>query len=97
MKKKQKTIYLSLAADIISDAHLKLIKKAQTYGNVIIGLLTDKAVSEYRSLPLIDYSQRYEILKKVKGIYKVIRQDTWDFTFNLKKIKPEYVDRKSVV
>ena len=91
MKKKQKTIYLSLAAEIMSDAHLKLIKKAQSYGNVIIGLLTDKAVSEYRSLPLIDYNQRYEILKKVKGIYKVIKQDTWDFTFNLKKIKPEYV------
>ena len=61
MKIRKKIIYLSLAAEIMSDAHIKLIKKAQTYGNVIIGLLTDKAVSEYRSLPLIDYNKRYGI------------------------------------
>lgn len=91
MKIRKKIIYLSLAAEIMSDAHIKLIKKAQTYGNVIIGLLTDKAVSEYRSLPLIDYNKRYGILKKIKGIYKIVEQNTWDFTPNLKKIKPDYV------
>ena len=91
MKNITKTIYLSLAAEIISEAHLKLIKKAKGYGNVIIGLLSDKAVSEYRSLPLIDFEQRLNILKKIKGIHKVVKQDTWDFTKNLKLLKPNYV------
>ena len=88
--KKRKTIYLSLAADIIHSGHLNIIKKAKKYGNIIIGLMTDKAISEYKSLPLIDYEQRYNIVKNIKHVSKIIKQDDWDDTYNLKKIKPDY-------
>ena len=89
--KKKRTVYLSLAAEILNNAHINLINKAQKFGNVVIGLLTDKAVAEYRTLPLIDYNQRLKIVKNLKGIERVIKQETWDFTNNLKKLKPNYV------
>ena len=88
---KKKTIYLSLSADIIHTGHLKIIKKAKNYGNVIIGLLTDKAISENKTIPLINYDQRFEIVKNLKYVSKVVKQNEWDDTINLKKIKPDFI------
>jgi len=38
----------------------------------VIGLFTDSAIDEYKSLPLINYEQRFEIIKNFKGIIKII-------------------------
>ena len=42
-------------------------------------------------MPLINYQQRLEIIQSVKGINKIVKQDTWDFTKNLKKLKPDFL------
>ena len=88
--KKNKTVYISLAADIIHSGHLNIIKRAHKYGDVIVGLMTDKAITEFKSIPLINYEQRYSIIKNIKYIKKIIKQDDWDDTYNLKKLKPDY-------
>ena len=80
-----------MAADIINSGHLNVIKKAKKYGKIIVALFTDSAIAEYKSLPLIDYDQRLKIIKNIKGISKIVKQETWDFTNNLKKLKPNYV------
>jgi phosphoenolpyruvate phosphomutase len=88
MKKK---IYVPMGADIIHEAHLNIIRKAKQYGDIIIGLFSDKAIFEYKRLPLISYEQRYEMMKKIKGIMMIVKQDSWDYSENLKKIKPDYL------
>jgi phosphoenolpyruvate phosphomutase len=88
MKKK---IYVPMGADIIHEAHLNIIKKAKQYGDVIIGLFSDKAISEYKRLPLISYEQRYAMIDKIKGITMIVKQDSWNYSKNLKKIKPDYL------
>lgn len=88
MKKK---IYVPMGADIIHEAHLNIIKKAKQYGDVIIGLFSDKAISEYKRLPLISYDQRYAMMDKIKGITMIVKQDSWNYSKNLKKIKPDYL------
>ena len=80
-----------MGADILHTGHLNIINKAKNYGKIIIGLFTDSAIAEYKSLPLINYSQRLEIMKNLKGIYKIVKQDTWDYSKNLYKIKPDYL------
>ena len=90
MKKKSK-IYVPMGADILHSGHLNIIKKAKKYGKVIIGLFTDSAIGEYKRLPLINYKQRYEIMKNLKGVDQIIKQDTWDYTKNLNSIKPDYL------
>ena len=89
--KKNKTVYLPMAADIINSGHLNIINQAKKYGNIVVGLFTDSAIAEYKSLPLINYQQRLEIIQSVKGINKIVKQDTWDFTKNLKKLKPDFL------
>ena len=80
-----------MGADVINSAHLNIIKHAKKYGKIIIGLFSDEAISEYKSLPIIDYDQRLEIISKINGIYKIIKQETWDYEHNLNKIKPNFL------
>ena len=80
-----------MSADIIHPGHLNIIKKGSELGKVTIGLLTDKAISSYKRLPYLTYTQREEILINIKGVSKVIKQDSLDYTDNLKLLKPDYV------
>ena len=88
---RNKIIYVPMGADILHSGHLNIINKAKKYGKIVIGLFTDSAIAEYKSLPLINYSQRLEIMKNLKGIYKIVKQDTWDYSKNLNRLKPDYL------
>jgi len=89
--KKNKIVYVPMGADIIHSGHLNILNHARKYGEIIIGLFTDSAIAEYKSLPLINYQQRYDIIKNIRGVKKVIAQDTWDYSKNLNKVKPDFV------
>ena len=89
--KKPKIIYVPLAVDILHSGHTNLINRAKKYGKVVIGLFSDSAISEYKDLPVLDYNERYKIVKNIKNIYKIIRQDTWDYSNVLNSLKPDYL------
>jgi phosphoenolpyruvate phosphomutase len=86
-----KKVYTGFSADTLHNGHINLIKKARKYGKVIVGLLTDKAVTNYKRLPLLNYEQRKEILENISGVSEVVPQKEWDYTVNIKKYKPDYV------
>ena len=86
-----KFVYIGLTADSIHHGHINLIENAKKYGEIIIGLLTDKAVSDYKRLPLLSYEQRKKILMNIKGVNKVVAQNEWDYSLNIKKYKPKYM------
>ena len=48
MKKK---VYVGLSADIIHEGHINILKIANSYGEVIVGLLTDEAIASLRFAP----------------------------------------------
>ena len=80
-----------MGADILHTGHLNIIKKAKKYGEIVIGLFTDLAIAEYKSFPLINYNQRLEIMRSIKGVKKIMKQNTWDYSENLNKLKPDYL------
>lgn len=86
-----KKVYVAMSADLIHPGHLNIINEARKYGQVIIGLLTDKAIASYKRLPFLSYEQREIIVKNIKGVSQVIPQETLDYIPNLKKIKPDFV------
>ena len=88
---KKKIIYVPMGADILHTGHLNIIKKAKKYGEIVIGLFTDLAIAEYKSFPLINYNQRLEIMRSIKGVKKIMKQNTWDYSENLNKLKPDYL------
>ncbi len=86
-----KIVYVGMSADMIHPGHLNIIKEASKLGDVIVGVLTDKAIASYKRLPALKYEQRKIIVESIKGVKKVVPQDELDYTVNLKKIKPDYV------
>ena len=86
-----KKVYVGMSADLIHPGHLNIIKEASKLGEVIVGLLTDKAIASYKRLPTMNYDQRYLVIKNIKGVSSVVPQSSLDYVPNLKKIKPDYV------
>jgi len=84
-------VYVGMSADIVHSGHMNILKEAANYGDVIVGLLTDKAIASYKRLPYMKYDQRKSVVENIKGVSEVIPQDTLDYTYNLEKIKPEFV------
>jgi phosphoenolpyruvate phosphomutase len=86
-----KIVYVGMSADMIHPGHLNIIKEASKLGDVIVGVLTDKAIASYKRLPALKYEQRKIIVESIKGVKEVVPQNELDYTVNLKKIKPDYV------
>ena len=84
-------VYVGMSGDVIHPGHINVLKIAESYGEVIVGLLTDKAISSYKKVPLMSYEERYIVLSGIKHISKIIKQETLDYTSNLTKLKPKYV------
>jgi phosphoenolpyruvate phosphomutase len=80
-----------MSADIIHPGHLNIIKEGTKLGSVTVGVLTDKAIASYKRLPYLDFEQRKMIVENLKGVDKVVAQDTLDYVPNLLKVKPDFV------
>jgi len=89
--KNDKIVYLGLSCDLIHPGHINIINKANDLGTIVIGLLTDEAIASYKRVPFMTYEQRSIIVENIKGVSKVIPQETLDYVANLKKIKPNFV------
>ena len=86
-----KIVYVGMSADLVHPGHLNIIKQASEFGDVYIGLLTDKAIASYKRIPYLNFEQRKIIVENLKGVKTVISQDTLDYRPNLEKLRPDYV------
>lgn len=86
-----KIVYVAMTADLFHYGHINILNEAKKYGKVIVGILTDEAVESYKRKPIIKYKFRVKLVENIIDIYKVVKQDTLDYTSNLLKYKPNYV------
>ena len=86
-----RTVYMCFSTDIIHGGHIAIIKKAQKLGKLIIGVLSDEAVTSYKRLPLVPASERKVMFENVAGVYKVVDQNTLSYKANLEALKPDIV------
>jgi phosphoenolpyruvate mutase len=84
-------VYVGMCADLVHHGHVNIISEASKLGEVIVGLLTDKAIASYKRVPLLPYEHRKAIIEGMRGVSQVVPQDTLDYVPNLKKIRPDYV------
>ena len=87
----KKSVYVGMSADLIHPGHLNIIKTAAELGEVIVGLLTDEAIASYKRLPFMAFEQRKEVTEALKGVSRVVSQETLDYVPNLRKYRPDYV------
>ena len=89
--KDNKIVYIGLSCDLIHPGHINIINKANDLGTIVVGLLTDEAIASYKRVPFMTFEQRSIIVKNIKGVSRVIPQETLDYVPNLEKIKPDFV------
>jgi phosphoenolpyruvate mutase len=90
-KQNNKTVYVGMSADLVHPGHLNVLHKARELGEVTVGLLTDKAIASYKRLPYMSFEQRKIVIENIKGVSRVVPQETLDYVPNLIKYKPDYV------
>ena len=88
---KTKIVYVGMSADLVHSGHLNIIRHAASLGEVVIGLLTDKAIASYKRIPYMPFEQRMAVVENIKGVSRVVPQTTLDYTPNLELLKPDYV------
>ena len=86
-----KKVYVGMSADIVHPGHLNIIIEASKLGEVTIGLLTDQAIASYKRVPYLTYEQRKIVVENLKGVEKVVPQESLDYVPNLRKIKPDII------
>ena len=86
-----KTVYLGMIADIMHPGLINIINEGAKYGNLIIGLFTDRAISTHKRIPYLTYEQRETVVRNIRGVYDVVPQDDWSYIPNLLKYKPDYL------
>lgn len=87
----KKTVYLGMIADIMHPGLINIISEGAKYGDVMIGLFTDKAIATHKRLPYLTYEQRKNVVEHIQGVAQVVPQDDWSYVPNLKKYKPDYI------
>lgn len=85
-------VYIGMSADLVHPGHLNIIQHARELGDeIIVGLLTDKAIASYKRLPFMNWEQRKVVVENIKGVSKVVPQETLDYVPNLRALKPDFV------
>lgn len=86
-----KTVYLGMIGDIMHPGLINIINEGAKYGDVMIGLFTDKAIATHKRLPYLTYEQRKNVIENIKGVSSIVPQDEWSYVPNLLKYKPDYI------
>ena len=86
-----KKVYLGMIGDIMHPGLINIINEGAKYGDVMIGLFTDKAIANHRRLPYLTWEQRKNVIEHIKGVASVVPQEEWSYIENLKKYKPDYI------
>ena len=91
VRMKKIIVYTSGTFDLFHYGHLNVLKKAKALGNyLIVGVSTNKLVKLYKGTnPILNYNQRAAIIKELKCVNKVIKQESF---FDVKQLRPFKID-----
>ena len=86
-----KTVYLGMIGDIMHPGLINIITEGAKYGDLMIGLFTDRAIATHKRLPYLTYDQRKAVIEKIVGVKTIVPQEEWSYVENLKRYKPDYI------
>ncbi len=88
---KMKKVYTCFCTDIIHEGHRNIIREAQKYGEVTVGVLCDYQMIRYNRFPTISFQERMDMFKEIEGVSKVVIQDQIMYDQVIKELRPDYV------
>lgn len=86
-----KKVYICFSTDIIHSGHLQILKRAAALGELTVGVLTDEVIATYKRYPLIPLDERIEMFSNIKGVQRVVVQDSLSYQKILRELQPDVV------
>jgi len=87
---KKKRILVDMSVTLLHHGHIRILKQAANYGDVIVGLTSDKDLKKYKGyLPELKYCHRKEILESIKYVKEVVKVN---FHTNKKDLQKNNID-----
>jgi glutamine kinase len=94
----KKISYIGVVGDLFHYGHLNSIQFAKSISDLnIMGILTDKAVEEYRTKPISNLKERKAVISSLNCVDRVMVQHSRDPTENLKRIHEEFPDAEIIL
>lgn len=86
-----KTVYACFTTDVIHAGHINIIREAQKYGKLIIGIMSDAALVRFDRFPTKTMSERMAMIRCLDGVSDVIVQDDVMYDKVIEQLKPDFV------
>jgi len=86
-------IYSYYCCDLIHTGHILMMKNAKALagkdGQLVVGILTDEAVCEKKSKPILPFSERMRVAEAIRYVDIVIPQTTYSPLPNCEALRPD--------
>ena len=86
-------VYSYYVLDIVHRGHLLMMrnckKLAGPEGRLVVGILTDEAVMEKKSIPILSFDERIALAEAIEYVDLVVPQETYSPLPNIRKIRPD--------
>jgi cytidyltransferase-like protein len=92
-EKRMTRVYVDVVGDLCHAGHIAFFKKAKSFGNyLIVGVLADEVVEEYKRTPVLSLEERVETIRACKYVDEVVVAPPLRLTEELvKQYKIDYV------
>ena len=66
-------VIVDMSVTLLHHGHIRLLRKAAKYGEVVVGLSTDEDIEKYKGhMPLLTWEFRKEILESIRYVSEVV-------------------------
>lgn len=85
------TAYISFCTDVVHEGHERIVAFAKQYGEVIAGVLSDKAMVRFNRFPTVEMQDRIDMIGSIEGVSRVVVQEDVLYDKVIAVLKPDYV------
>jgi len=83
-------VYCYIVGDILHRGHIEYLKNAKALGDkLIVGVLTDAATQEKKPRPVMNFDERFDLVRSLKWVDVVVAQNTYSPLDNVIALRPD--------
>lgn len=84
-------VYTCFCTATIHKGHLNIITEAAKLGEVVVGVLSDRAAIRYNRFPILSESERMDAAAKIPGVSRVVLQKDMMYDDVISELRPDVV------
>ena len=83
-------VYAYICGDILHKGHIEHLKNCKALGDkLIVGVLTDAAIMEKKPRPVMNFDERFDLVRALRWVDVVVAQNTYSPLDNVMALKPD--------